>query len=204
MQRAVFCDGRYHAADFITHLVAFALKLRNLGISDHGLIRELSAPLAGSLYSGEGHSRIYDDDQVYRLALDFTLNTTDIDPRTIVKTSGAVETQMSAEDAVARRKSTSGLPSTTSLANTIRRGNSALAQPGIPPRIAMYSSPASAANANPYYLPWAMRGILEEPVVKRDMQDETADLLRLFDEWKPVTKTLKDLRFRLEVVKSMM
>lgn len=49
----------------LTHLVGFALKLRNLGVSDHGLIRELSSPLAGSLYSGEGHSRIYEDDAVY-------------------------------------------------------------------------------------------------------------------------------------------
>lgn len=49
----------------LTHLVGFALKLRNLGISDHGLIRELSSPLAGSLYGGEGHSRIYEDDSVY-------------------------------------------------------------------------------------------------------------------------------------------
>lgn len=63
--RAVFIDGRLHAPDFIAHLVGFALKLRNLGISDHGLLRELSVPLAGSLYSGEGHSRLYDDDQVY-------------------------------------------------------------------------------------------------------------------------------------------
>ena len=63
--RAVFVDGRVHAPDFITHLVGFALKLRNLGISDHGLIRELSAPLAGSLYTGEGHSRVYDDSVVY-------------------------------------------------------------------------------------------------------------------------------------------
>lgn len=63
--RAVFIDGRIHAPDFIAHLVGFALKLRNLGISDHGLIRELSIPLAGSLYSGEGHSRLYDDERVY-------------------------------------------------------------------------------------------------------------------------------------------
>lgn len=49
----------------IANLVGFALKLRNLGVSDHGLIRELSIPLAGSLYGGEGHSRIYFDDRVY-------------------------------------------------------------------------------------------------------------------------------------------
>jgi hypothetical protein len=49
----------------ISHLVGFAMKLRNLGVSDHGLIRELSMPLAGSLYSGEGHSRLYDDGNLY-------------------------------------------------------------------------------------------------------------------------------------------
>lgn len=53
------------AGKSLSHLVGFALKLRNLGISDHGLIRELSAPLAGSLYSGEGHSRLYEDEAVY-------------------------------------------------------------------------------------------------------------------------------------------
>jgi hypothetical protein len=63
--RAVFVDGRIHAPNFLSHLIGFALKLRNLGVSDHGLIRELSAPLAGSLYTGEGHSRLYDDERVY-------------------------------------------------------------------------------------------------------------------------------------------
>ena len=63
--RAVFVDGRVHAPNFLSYLVGFAMKLRNLGISDHGLIRQLSTPLAGSLYGGEGHSRIYDDDRVY-------------------------------------------------------------------------------------------------------------------------------------------
>lgn len=50
----------------VSHLVGFALKLRNLGISDHGLIRELSTPLAGSLYTGDGHSRIYEEESIYR------------------------------------------------------------------------------------------------------------------------------------------
>ena len=49
----------------LSHLVGFALKLRNLGVQDHGLIRELSSPLAGSLYTGDGHSRLYDDEAVY-------------------------------------------------------------------------------------------------------------------------------------------
>lgn len=50
----------------LSHLVGFTLKLRNLGVHDHGLIRELSAPLAGSLVGGEGHSRLHDEENIYQ------------------------------------------------------------------------------------------------------------------------------------------
>jgi len=187
----------------MNQLVAFALKLRNLGISDHGLVRELSYPLAGSIYGGEGHSRVYDDDAVYRLALEFTLETTDIDPKTTVNPSGSVETPNDRRDSGERRRSQGGIPASTVVANSIRRGSfSAAGNPGVAPYIAPYEVPVSGANANPFFLPWAMRGILEEEAVKRDMQDEVKELIRLFDEWKPTTKPLKDVRFRLEAVKS--
>lgn len=147
--RAVFVDGRIHAPDFIAHLVGFALKLRNLGVSDQGLIRELSVALAGSLYSGEGHSRLYDDEQVYDLAVSHALETTDV---------GKVPSRVDKHE---------GMTST-----------------------------------NPYILPWIMRGLLEEGIVKTELSAETAELLQQFDDWKPVTKALKDIKFRLEAVRS--
>ncbi|RMJ28723.1 hypothetical protein PHISP_00368 [Aspergillus sp. HF37] len=146
--RAVFVDGRVHAPSFLSHLVAFALKLRNLGISDHGLIRELSAPLAGSLYTGEGHSRIYDDESVYYLAVEFALQTSNV--------------------------SAAGLQ--------VKR-------------------PSSSA-ANPFILPFAMRGLLEEEYVRRELYEETMELLRQFDDWRPSSKVLKDVKFRLEGIRS--
>ncbi|KDN71762.1 hypothetical protein CSUB01_02658 [Colletotrichum sublineola] len=152
--RAVFIDGRIHAPDFIAHLVGFALKLRNLGVSDHGLLRELSTPLAGSLYSGEGHSRLYYDDQVYDLALAHALETSDIRPNP---------------------------PATV----THRR-----------------DANSSLANPNPYHLPWIMRGLLEEDFVRTELSSETEELLRQFDDWKPVTKALKDVKYRLEAIRS--
>lgn len=152
--RAVFVDGRIHAPDFLTHLVGFALKLRNLGISDHGLVRELSGPLAGSLYTGEGHSRIYEDRAVYALAV-----------------SHALETTTLASDAN---------PTITSKPYQV---------PG-------------ATNTNPYFLPWAMRGVLEEDFVRTELKTETSTLLSLFEQWKPSSKVLKDVKFRLEAVKS--
>ncbi|KAI0166316.1 hypothetical protein GGR57DRAFT_21347 [Xylariaceae sp. FL1272] len=147
--RAVFIDGRIHAPDFIAHLVGFALKLRNLGVSDHGLIRELSVSLAGSLYTGEGHSRLYDEDQVYDLAISHTLETTSV---------------AGAHCQIERHQ---GLNS-----------------------------------ANPYILPWIMRGLLEEEFVRTELTSETAELLRQFDAWTPTTKALKDVKYRLEAVRS--
>ncbi|CZR57374.1 related to Rotein of unknown function [Phialocephala subalpina] len=147
--RAVFVDGRIHAPDFLSHLVGFALKLRNLGVSDHGLIRELSAPLAGSLYTGEGHSRLYDDGNVYDLAIEYALETTSVGE--------------------------------------------------VPLDIKKYEIPT---NANPYILPWIMRGLLEEDFVKTELDQETTELLKQFDDWKPSTKVLKDVKYRLEAVRS--
>ena len=148
--RAVFVDGRVHAPDFLTHLVGFALKLRNLGIVDHGLIRELSSPLAGSLYSGEGHSRIYDDEAVYYLAVQYSLETTDL---------GHVSP--------------------------------------------IFTSDSSAVTAqNPYILPFAMRGLLEEEYVRTELESEITELIKQFDDWKPSSKVLKDVKFRLEGVRS--
>jgi hypothetical protein len=146
--RAVFVDGRIHAPNFLVHLVGFALKLRNLGVHDHGLIRELSGPLAGSLYSGEGHSRIYEDNSVYDLAVEFALETNAI-------------------------------------------ANAPLSQ-----------RPNPTPSSNPYILPWAVRGILEEDFVKSDLHNEANELLKQFDDWKPTTKVLKDVKFRLEGIRS--
>lgn len=147
--RAVFVDGRAHAPDFLTHLVGFALKLRNLGISDHGMIRELSTPLAGSLYGGEGHSRIYDDEAVYYLAVEHALETTSV---------GTIPLRSHRE--------------------------------------------TSSSPQNPYILPFAMRGLLEEDYVRTELYDEITGLIKQFDDWKPSSKVLKDVKFRLEGVRS--
>ena len=146
--RAISVDSRVHAPDFLLHLVILALKLRNLGVPDHGLLKELSMPLAGSLYSGEGHSRLYEDDAIYDLAIEFALETTST------------------------------------------------------PGIAMQRRDAKNSTSNPFILPFAMRGILEEDFVKSELQDEAAQLLQEFDKWEPQSKQLKDVRYRLEGIRS--
>lgn len=61
---------------------------------------------------------------------------------------------------------------------------------------------SGALTPNPYILPFAMRGLLEEEHVRREMHDETMELLRQFDDWKPSSKVLKDVKFRLEGIRS--
>lgn len=47
-----------------------------------------------------------------------------------------------------------------------------------------------------------MRGLLEEDYVRRELYHETMELLRQFDDWKPSSKVLKDVKFRLEGIRS--
>jgi hypothetical protein len=61
---------------------------------------------------------------------------------------------------------------------------------------------AVPSSQNPYILPFAMRGILEEKFVHTDLYDESMELLKQFDDWKPTSKVLKDVKFRLEGVRS--
>ena len=121
-------------------------------VHDSLLVRELSMPLAGSLYTGEGHSRIYEEEAVYDLAVRLAVETDALDH-------------------------------------------------GSNPNLEVNKKVAEAGE-NPFFLPWALRGVLEEEKVKNDLTGETDELLRLFEKWRPVSKTLKDVRFRLEAVRS--
>lgn len=69
----------------------------------------------------------------------------------------------------------------------------------VPLNIKKYEIPT---NANPYVLPWIMRGLLEEDFVKTELDTEVTELLKQFDDWKPSTKVLKDVKYRLEAVRS--
>jgi len=179
--RAVFVDGRIHAPDFLTHLVGFTLKLRNLGLPDHGLIRELSPALAGSLYGGEGHSRVYEDPAVYALTVQHALETTSlpIPPQQKSSLSGTIQSIT--------------IP-------TI--GEKADVKDLYKLRVKDYEPSPSSTNPNPFFLPWAMRGLLEEEFVKRELGEEVEELLGMFEAWKPTGKQLKDVKFRLEGVRS--
>ncbi|SMN17804.1 similar to Saccharomyces cerevisiae YML020W Putative protein of unknown function [Maudiozyma saulgeensis] len=54
----------------------------------------------------------------------------------------------------------------------------------------------SELGSNPYHLPWCMRGLLFE--TKRHMDNDEINTLYLeYEQWKPESKQLKDIRYRL-------
>ena len=68
-------------------------------------------------------------------------------------------------------------------------------------RLEVDDTPLSV-TINPYILPFAMRGVLEEDLVRKELSGEVIDLLKQFDYWKPSTKVLRDVKYRLEGVRS--
>jgi len=46
-----------------------------------------------------------------------------------------------------------------------------------------------------------MRGVLEEEKVKTHLGEEARTLRGMFEKWRPVSKGLKDVRFRLEALR---
>ncbi|RKO99067.1 hypothetical protein CXG81DRAFT_15080 [Caulochytrium protostelioides] len=75
--RGVYIEGRDYNPDFLSHLIVFALKLRNAGWTDHDLVVHLSELVMGNLWGGtQGHETIYNDLSAYRVALAWALGPT--------------------------------------------------------------------------------------------------------------------------------
>ncbi|CAO1629298.1 unnamed protein product [Parajaminaea phylloscopi] len=71
-----------------------------------------------------------------------------------------------------------------------------------PPALKLASFETRKLN-NPHLLPWSLRGILEDRAVRAVFGREINKLLTDFDSWRPSTKTLKDVQYRLEPMRSV-
>ncbi|KAF9438004.1 hypothetical protein BGZ76_010208 [Entomortierella beljakovae] len=153
--RAVYIDAASYQNDFLINLIAFSLRLRNAGVDDHGILVHLSEAIAGSLY-GEGHSTIYEEREVYLLAI-----------RSLLEPPAGL---------------TPVLSRSTPILNPFR----------------------AKQRLNPFYLPWGMRGVADEILARGDqiLIKELERLKKLYNEWNPATKITKEIKFRLEPVRS--
>ncbi|KAG0290628.1 hypothetical protein BGZ96_005909 [Linnemannia gamsii] len=57
---------------------------------------------------------------------------------------------------------------------------------------------------NPFYLPWGMRGVADEIMARGDqiLIKELERVKKLYNDWNPVSKAMKEIKFRLEPVRS--
>lgn len=180
--RACYIDHSSRTPDFIGKLVSVCCLLQNLGYFDNNVIKELSGVLAGPL-TGGGHSKIYNDGKVYDLGLQFALDTDDlVIPPDITQTGpGDIS-----------------IPPTNQI------------------HIKEYN--IGKIGTNPFVLPWCLRGLIfnieknwpqAQPNIMIDHNasyksgtEEIDALYELFDKWRPETKLLKELKFRLNGIRA--
>lgn len=184
--RACYIDHSTNTPEFITRLVSICCQLQNLGFFDNNVIRELSASLPGPV-TGGGHSRIYNDGKVYNLGVKFALDTDDL-----------------------------VIPSIAPgyLSNGKETENDAMGP--INNRVYIKEYNVSKIGTNPFILPWCVRGLifniqknwpihgerLDDIDSESTAEEEIQALYESFDKWKPVSKTLKHLRFRLNGIRT--
>jgi len=95
--RAVYIDGHiYTKDDFLIRLITFALRLLNVGLSDHGFLIHISEVLAGNLYAWEGgHSTVYEELDVFMLPLQYLFETRPIGQFEILKPASLLSQKVS-------------------------------------------------------------------------------------------------------------
>ena len=179
--RAVYIDKHvYSEDDFLMNLVIFGLKLRNAGIPDHGLLVHVSEVLAGSIYALEGgHSTIYEELDVYTLAVRYLFDTPGISPLIELQ-------QQTVSTSIPRSVNYKNIPLLQQEEDEIRM------------------DPFKAKpRLNPYYLPWVLRGLFEDVTIAKKgwASKELARLHELFLQWAPTSARLREFKFRLEPLK---
>ncbi|CAO0794789.1 unnamed protein product [Mucor circinelloides] len=179
--RAVYIDGHiYTKDDFLIRLITFALRLLNVGLSDHGFLIHISEVLAGNLYAWEGgHSTVYEELDVFMLPLQYLFETRPIGQFEILKPASLLSQKVSDSRDRAKEK--------------------------VLDKVKARLDPFQAKlRLNPFHLPWAMRGIWDDPRILDDdtLSSELDTLQDLFDKWNPTSARLKEIKFRLEPLKA--
>ncbi|KAK6465789.1 hypothetical protein DFJ63DRAFT_302066 [Scheffersomyces coipomensis] len=199
--RACYIDHSAQTPLFIQKLVSLCCQLQNLGFFDNNVIKELSTLLAGPL-TGGGHSKIYNDGKVYDLGVQFALDTDDI----VIPPTGHIPL-------LTRGIS---LPDHGISNGTYQPfgPDAEVVNCPVYNRVYVKEYNVGKIGSNPFILPWCLRGLLfnveknwpnNNKLITVDSgrelgkngYDEINELYESFESWKPDTKPLKDLKFRL-------
>ncbi|GMF11655.1 unnamed protein product [[Candida] boidinii] len=194
--RAVYIDGGSNTPDFVSRVVSLSTWLLNIGYSDHGVIKEISHALAGPL-TGGGHSKIYNDINVYKTALDFILKTTDFNGWSYSGPSGSTtKYQLSPSSS-----SSSSSPTTAAASADSGKAEKIPEMCQQPVRFEEFD--IKRIGSNPYNLPWCTRGLFHEVLKRIPEGDKQIEMVfKEFGEWNPESKALKDIKYRLNGIRA--
>ncbi|KAI8926790.1 hypothetical protein BC831DRAFT_399503 [Entophlyctis helioformis] len=216
--RALYIDAADYQPDFLSHLVVFALKLRNAGLSDHGLVVHLSDVLAGNIYGfgTQGHYAIYEEENTYTVAVAWTMGSRRIwsqrpsDPLQVpVQRYGVTPTHHFAAPGADGRANAS--PRSQDIQpGSVTAAAYASSAPGYENKPAFHSilndPPFQAPQRlNPYHLPWIMAKITSDPSISGHpkLSADLRAIERLFESWEVgSSRTLKDIKYRLEPLRA--
>lgn len=202
--RACYIDQSAQTPPFVQKLVSLCCHLQNIGYFDNNVLKELSPILAGPM-TGGGHSKIYNDGKVYDLGIKFLLDTDDI---VIPPSEGRFTgySQLQYHDIY-------GLKNFGSPQDEIEPVHQILKLP-IANQVYIKEYNVGKIGSNPFILPWCLRGLMfnieknwpnsqkslsvdSGDEISRTGYDEIDELYDQFDNWKPETKQMKELKFRL-------
>lgn len=74
--KCVYVDGSSDLAPFMVQLISMALTMTNVGYEDQNLVRDLSDRLQGAASTLGSHGNIFNESEVYYVAIRFALETT--------------------------------------------------------------------------------------------------------------------------------
>lgn len=218
--RACYIDHSSQTPLFVQKLVSLCCQLQNLGYFDNNVLKELSTVLAGPL-TGGGHSKIYNDGKVYDLGVKFVLDTDDI---VIPPTQSSKLLTKDFPYPFELNKVNSKTNLVTSGVGTYGPIDhidevEELVKVPITNHVYIKEYNVGKIGTNPFILPWCLRGLIfnieknwpnnnklltvdNGDDLGKNGYDEISELYGLFENWKPESKLLKDLKFRLNGIRA--
>ncbi|KAJ3083811.1 hypothetical protein HDU99_005899 [Rhizoclosmatium hyalinum] len=217
--RAIHIDGADYSPDFLSHLVVFALRLRNAGLSDRGLLVYLSEFLQGNVYGfgTQGHSTIYEETDTYSLGVQWAF--AQPIPYSYQQMKDSIHSQNNSSKPKCCNPYDPLDPSLHTSSNDLVPPSPHVTDPK-PPFEPSRDNPVSdyllssdavfhtkftapVAKLNPYWLPWIMAQIVNDPLVYDNefLRPHLDEVIRLYNDWEPKGKE-KELEHRLEPLRS--
>ena len=212
--RAVYIDSHKYTSGFFTNLVAFLVKLRNYGLSDHDLLPLVTdANLRNlGLSRNTAHSTIYEEVDVYSLAIDWTIlkDKFDLNIRSSIASivpnvpylpgsyprhwlSKAFSNNISNRSLVTERAAVP--PAAWRLSSFFNQPpeQPAVLVPSVPKEEDFYHTFEIGSEADEYVLPFKVRGLLDDAIIN-SVPELRADLVAIyhsFHSWNPPNKEWK-------------